>query len=172
MGGDLDAGDQVAGPDHLAVEQGEDLHRVDPVESLDEGAPNVDHAVHRGEQVHPALGRAARRQARSGDGRRESERRLVLVEVARLHDEHGDPVACQAAVPAHDDDPGRGKRVQVGAGQPPALGPAGTADGEVPGEDRPGQVNRRAAARDDPFEPHPPTGQSPAASAASSARRV
>ena len=62
---DLDARDEVAARDDLAVEDREDLERVDPVDALELGDPDVDDAGRRGDEVDPALVRAARR---SGPG--------------------------------------------------------------------------------------------------------
>ena len=56
----LDARDEVAARDDLAVERGEDLERVDPVEPLEVGDPDVEDAVRLGDEVDPALGRTAR----------------------------------------------------------------------------------------------------------------
>ena len=79
---DLDARDEVAALDDLAVEDREHLERIEPVEPLELGDPDVDDAVGRGDQVEPALVRAADVEARPGDRLRQAERRLVLVELA------------------------------------------------------------------------------------------
>ena len=82
--GDLHARHEIALVDDLAVEGGEHFERIDPVDPLELGDPDVEHARERSEQVHPALGRSADRQARPGDGRGQAERRIVLVELAGL----------------------------------------------------------------------------------------
>ena len=56
---DLDARDEIAARHDLAVEGGEDLERVDPVEPLEVGDPDVEDARGLGQEVHPALRRAA-----------------------------------------------------------------------------------------------------------------
>ena len=96
---DLDARDEVAARDDLAVERGEDLERVDPVEALELGDADVEDARGLGEQVDPALVRAADRQAGPGHRGREPDGRLVLVELARLGDEDADRVARIGALP-------------------------------------------------------------------------
>ena len=73
--------------DDLAVERGEHLERVDPVDALELGDADVQDAGRLGDQVDPALDRAARGQARPGDRGRQPERGVVLVELARLGDE-------------------------------------------------------------------------------------
>ena len=55
----LDARDEVAALDDLAVEDREHLERVEPVEPLELGDANVDDARRRGDEVDPALVRAA-----------------------------------------------------------------------------------------------------------------
>ena len=101
-----------------------------------------------------------------GDGRGQPEPRLVLVDLARIRAQHGDRR------------PGRGAgdRDEIGLAQPPALRPADAADREVAREHGPHEAGGRAAARDDPLEPHPrfrsPVAQPSRASAASIARRV
>ena len=80
---DLDARDEVARRDDLAVEHGEDLERVDPVDPLQVGDADVQDARRLGEQVDPALGRPADGQAGPGDGGGEPEGGVVLVELAR-----------------------------------------------------------------------------------------
>ena len=87
---DLDARDEIARRDDLAVERGEDLERVDPVEPLELRDPDVEDARRA----------AARRSTRLWFGPRTVEararrrpsasrmRRLVLVELAGLGDEH------------------------------------------------------------------------------------
>ena len=155
---DLDARDEVAGRDHLAVEHREHLERVDPIDAFDERRPDVDDAGGRGDQVHPAFGRSADDQARSGDGRGQPLGGLVLVDVAGLHDDQRDAGRVDRPRAALDPGAGSGQRGKVGGGEPTALRPALAVDHEVARQHRPGEVRSRGAARDDPFEPHPPGG--------------
>ena len=85
---DLDARHEIARLDDLAVEDGEHLERIDPVEPLEVGDPDV--------HARPGARRAGR--PGSGPGRAtvrpgpatavgEPERGLVLVELAGLGDE-------------------------------------------------------------------------------------
>ena len=90
---DLDARDEVAPFDDLAVEHGEDLERVDPVEPLELGDADVEHAGGVGDEVDPALDRTALGQPGSGHGGGKTEGGLVLVELARLRDEDADRIA-------------------------------------------------------------------------------
>ena len=132
---DLHAGDEIARLDDLAVERGEDLERVDPVEPLELGDPDVEDAGGLGEQVDPALGRAAHGQPGARHGRRQAEGRIVLVELPGLGDEDGDRIAGLA----------RGERGQVVRGQPAALRPALAGDGQVARQDGPDQARRERA---------------------------
>ena len=143
-GRDLHAGHEVALVDDLAIERGEHLERIDPVDPLELGDPDVEHARKRGQQVHPALGRSTDRQARTGDGRGQAQRGIVLVEFAGLGDEDGHR---RPVIGGRED-------VQVVGGQPPALRPAVIADRQVPREDGADQARRGTAAWRDPFEPH------------------
>ena len=90
VGRDLDARDEVAALDDLAVEDREHLERIEPVQPLELGDPDVDDARRRGDEVDPALVRAADVEARAGHGPREADRGVVLVELAGLGDEDGD----------------------------------------------------------------------------------
>ena len=103
----------------LAVEGGEDLERVDPVEPLEVGDPDVERRrrPRRGGRPGSATGRAGSRPG-PGHRRRQPERGLVLVQLARLGDEDADRVAGL----------GGGERDEVVRGQPPALRPARAAD--------------------------------------------
>ena len=149
MRGDLDAGHEVARGDDRAVEPGEHLERVDPVEPLQLGRPDVEDAVVRGEEIDPALDRSAPGQPRAADGVGQAERGVVLVEIARLEDDD-----------RHRPDPERrisGPRLEIGRGQPAALRPAGPADGQVTREDGADEPIGRATTRRQTLEPHPPT---------------
>ena len=85
VGRDLDARDEVAAPDDLAVEGREDLERVDPVEALEVGDPDVERRRPTSASRSTRLWAGPRdRQPRPGDGRRQTQRRLVLVQLARL----------------------------------------------------------------------------------------
>ena len=132
---DLDARHEVAARDDLAIEGGEDLQRVDPVDAFEVGDPDVEDAVGLGDEIDPALRRATDGQSGSGDGRGETQRRVVLVELAGLGNEDGDRVAGL----------GRGQRSEIVGAQAPALRPAGPGDGQVTGEDRPSQTRGRAS---------------------------
>ena len=163
---DLDARDEVAGPDDRAVERGEHLERVDPVEPLQLPGPDEQHAAGLCEQVDPALVWSTDRDAVVADGRREPQRRVVLVKVARLEDEDRDPLSGDRRRI------GRQRR-QVGRREPPALRPALGPDPQVAREDGPGEAVGRARAGLDPLDSHPPI-EEPAyrPRAASIARRV
>ena len=81
-----------------------------------------------GDQVDAALDRAAPLQPGTGHGVGESQRRVILVQVARLEDQHRHRIDDGQAV--------RAERVEVRGRQPPALRPARPADDEVAGQDR------------------------------------
>ena len=86
---DLDARHEVALLDDLAVEDREHLERIEPIDAIQLGDEHRDDAVGRGDEVEPALVRTADVQIRAGDGLREPDRRVILVQLARLDDEHG-----------------------------------------------------------------------------------
>ena len=81
---DLDARHEIALLDDLAVEDREDLERIEPVDPLQLGDEHRDDAVARGDQVEPALVRAADVEIRPGDGLCEADRGVVLVQLAGL----------------------------------------------------------------------------------------
>jgi hypothetical protein len=141
---DLDAPDQIAGLDDLAIERGEDLERIDAVEPLEIGDPDVEHARSRGQQVDPTLDRAVHGQPGTCHGGRETDGGVVLVQLARFGDEDGDRL------------PSRGSRQrrQVVRGQPPSLRPALTRDRQVTGQDRTDEACRGALARRDALDLH------------------
>ena len=134
---DLDARDELAARDDLAVEGGEHLERVDPVDALEGRDPDVEHAVDGGDEIDPALGRATDRQSRPGDRGREAQARLVLVELVGTRDEHRHRVARFGA----------GERNEVVGRQAPALLPTCARHGQVTGEDRPDQARGHTPAR-------------------------
>ena len=122
---DLHAPDKLAGRDDLPVEDREHLQGVDPVEPLEVRDTDVHDPANRGHEVDPALRRPARRQTRSADRGGETDRRLVLVELAPLGDQNGQRLA-------------RVRRADCGEvfiRKPAALRPALAADGDVAGED-------------------------------------
>ena len=132
--------------DDLAVEGREDLERVDPVEALEVGDPDVEHAGGLGQEVDPALRRTARIEAGPGHRRRQPERGIVLVELARLDDEDAERLARLGA----------GERDEVVGAQPAALDQraapirrsrARMAPASRAGARRPG-VTRRTCTRD------------------------
>ena len=137
MGRHLDASDEIAASDDLAVEGGEDLERVDPVDPLELGDPDVEDAGRVGDQVDPALGRAADRQSGARHGRGEAEGRVILVQLAGLGDEDGDRVARV----------GGGQGGQVIGAEPAPLRPARTRDGQVARQDGADQARRSAPTR-------------------------
>ena len=162
---DLDARDEVAGLDDLAVERGEDLERVDPVEPFELRDPDVEDARRLGDQVDPALVRAANGQPGTGHGGGETKRSVILVQLPgfRHEDRHRLPRL------------GRGDRREVVRGQTAALRPALAGDRQVTGQDRPDQARRRAPPRRDALDLHGwvgPDDQRSRARAASIARRV
>ena len=136
---DLDARHEVAALDDLAVEDREDLERVEPVEPLELRDPDVDDARRRGQQVHPALVRAADLEARAGDGRASRRAASSSWSSPASSDQDRDRRPVHRRV---------GERREVVGGQPPALRPA-LARRRVRsrGEDGPGQALRRAADR-------------------------
>ena len=149
MRGDLHGRDQLSRRHDGPIERGEHLERVDPVEQLHLAGPDVQDARVRRDEVHAALVGSALLEARAADGGGEPQGRLVLVEVARLHDEHGDGV---------DSDLGgiRGRqRRQVGGRELPTLPPSSAAHAQVARQHGAGQLTGGRAARDDPLEPHP-----------------
>ena len=93
MGRDLDAGDEIPGIDDLAVEDREDLQRVNPVEPLEFGDPDVDDARRGCDEIDSTLGRPPDDQPRPGDRGRKAQSRVVLVELAGFRYENGDRVA-------------------------------------------------------------------------------
>ena len=161
---DLDAGHQLAGAHDGAVERGEHLQRVDPVQQLQHPRPDVQHAVRCGQQVHAALVRAAGRQAPAGDGGRQTGGSLVLVQFVRPWD---DDRQCLDAGGHGTLD---GKQRQVLRHKLPALGPALAVHDEVADEDRPDHLGGRRTAGAEGRRAH--SGQVAEASASSIARRA
>jgi hypothetical protein len=86
----LDARHEIARRDDRTVESGENLERIEAVEPFQFNGANVEHAIVRGYEIDPALDRTATLQAGTGNRSSEAESRLVLVEVARLHDDDRD----------------------------------------------------------------------------------
>src|SRR5206468_11383102 len=143
--GDLHAGDQVAGLHDLAVERGEDLERVDPVEPLQCANPHVEDTRSRGDQVEPTLGRAAALQVWPGNRVSELDGGIVFVDVSRFHDDERADLTLERRKP----------REVIGRETPP-LGPALPSDHEVARDDRTlqgGQARGRQA-RAPALEPH------------------
>ena len=132
----LDAGDQLARLDDLAIEDREDLERIDTVQPLQLRDTDVEDAGCLRVQVDPALGRAPDRQPRAGDGGRETDGRIVFVQLPGLRYQDADGLTGL----------GGGKRGQVVRGEPAALRPALARDGQVPsgGRPRPGARVRAA----------------------------
>ena len=118
VGRDLDARHEVAGSHDLAVEDREHLERIDPIEALERRQPDMDDAVGGGEQVDPALGRAAQGRAGARHGVGEPAGGLVFVEIARLEDQDGDGRARVARLGARRR---RGDCRQIGRREAPAL---------------------------------------------------
>ena len=172
VGRDLGAGDQLTGGDHLAIEQAEDLDQVDPIQPLEQPDPDMDDATGRGQQVDPALGRTAPGEAPAGNGCRQSQRRVVLVDVAAVGHEHGQAGPAPFPVADHRCRVGRREGGQVRRAQPAALRPALARDLQIAGQDGAHQVGVRPVTWNELFDPHPFAGQPAAASAASIARLV
>ena len=88
----FDARDEVARLDDLAVEDGEDLERIDPIQPLQLGDADVGDPRGFGDQVDPALCGPANDQTRTGDRCGKAMRGFVLVEIVGIEeqDRHGD----------------------------------------------------------------------------------
>ena len=157
--GDLDARDEIARADDLAVEHGEHFERIDPVQALQGGDPDADDAVGGGQQVDATLVRAAQGRARAGDRSGETAARFVLVQVAGFHDEDGDVnrlAGGHAAQPrpAVALMPGRRHDLEVCAGESPPLRPALAADREVARQHGADQNRIRPLAQGDTSRAH------------------
>ena len=174
---DLDARDDIAGRHDRAVEPGEDLERIDPVEPLELGGPDVEDPVVRRQQVDPALDGPAPAQTRARDGIRQPERRVVLVQIAGLEDDDRDRADPERRVrrPCR-----RGRRPRAAGPSPSGCRrPRGRAPGPPPREPRAGggpASDARAAPAVDPWsEPgrgrSAAAGQAPPRSRASCRRR-
>ena len=150
--GDLHARHEVAGPDDLAVVDGEHLERIDPVQTLERADPDPDDSSHRGVQVDPALGRSAQLEARTGHGGGQAQGGLVLVEIAGLRDEH-DERRLRARSRQRDRAFG-GETREIVPGQAAALRPALTAHAQVARQHRPDEIARRRAAENQALEAH------------------
>ena len=152
--------------DDLAIEDREHLERIDPVEPLEIGDPDVEHAVGCGDQVDPALGRAA--DVRPGPATAAASRSAASSSwssPASGHEDRDRPARLRG---------GRGASRSSG-GQPPALGPARAATVRSRGEDCPDQARGRAppgVTRSTRTLGRSPGGQPSRARAASIARRV
>ncbi len=132
--------------DHLPVERGEDLERVDPVEALEVGDPDVERRPAASASRSTRLcDRAALGQVRAGHRGRQPERGLVLVELAGLGDEDADRIA---RLGRRRGPPGRRRSSRRPFDQRVA------ADHEVARQDRAGQPGRRAPARGDAMDLH------------------
>ena len=142
---DLDAGDEIALLHDLAIETGEDLEGVDAVDPLEVRDVDVEDARVRGEQVDPALRRAAAGQAAPADRVSKPRRRFVLVHLTGFEDQDRDRLAKV----------GVAELGEIVLGQAPALRPALVTDLQVAGEDRTDKSGGRASAGRDPFEAHP-----------------
>ncbi len=145
MGRHLDRGHEIARLHDLPVEHREDLERIEPVEPLELGDLDVDHARGRGDEVEAALVGPTHVEVRARNGLREADGGLVLVQLAGL---------------GHDD---RDRRSQVRGGQgeqviraeTAALAPAAPADGQVTGQHASGEAAGHASTRGDPLDAHP-----------------
>ena len=153
LGRHLHAGHEVAGPDDLAVVDREHLQGIDPVQALQRRDPDAHDAVDGREQVDPALGRSADLETGTGDGGRETEARLVLVEIARLRDEHDERRF--GALPRYRDRALRSQALEVVRRQAAALLPALTADAQVARQHGPDEIARRRTAGYQALEAHP-----------------
>ena len=141
---DLDAGHEVALVHDLAIERGEDLEGIDPVDAFQFGDAHVEHTRNGRHEVHPALGRTPDGQARTGDSRGQAQGRVILVEFAGLGDDDADGRARIR----------RREQMQVVRRESPALRPAFVAERQIAREDGTDQARRGTAAGGDPFEPH------------------
>ncbi len=139
---DLDARHQIARFDHLAVEDREDLERIDPVEPFKVTDANVDDPVDVGQQVHAALRRPTIDQAGTGHRGGQAERRFVFVELAGVGNEDADRIARS----------GSGQSRQIFGAQPATLRPTAARDRQVAGENRSDEACGRTSARSDPFD--------------------
>ena len=108
---DLDTGHEIAALHDLAVEDGEDLERIESVEPLQLHHADIDNAGDGRHQVQAALVGPPNLEVRPGDRAGKPDRRIVLVEFARLDDEHRDRFARI----------GRPKDPQIVRRQPPTL---------------------------------------------------
>ena len=144
MGRDLDAGHEIALLDDLAVEDREDLERIEPIDALELRHEHLDHAVGRGDEVEPALVRPADVEVGASDGLREADRRVVLVQLAGLRHQHRDR---RSRI-------GRGERQQVIGREPATLDPALAADRQVAGQDPVNEPPGYAPARSDLLDAH------------------
>ncbi len=153
LGRHLDAGHEIAGPDDLAVVDREDLQGIDPVQALQRCDPDPHDAVDGRQQVDPALGRSADLETGAGDGGRETEARLVLVEIARLRDEHDQGRI--GALPRYRDRALGSQAREVVRRQAATLLPALTADAQVARQHGPDEVARRRPAGYQALEAHP-----------------
>ncbi len=144
----LHARHEIAAGDDLTVEPGEHLERVDPIQPLEIADPDIEDAVRLGDEVDPALSRAARDEPRPGDGCGQADGRLVLVEFACLRDEEADRVAGIGA----------GEGGQVVGRQPATLRPAGPRDRQVTRKDRPDEARGHPTPRGDAMDLHAAAG--------------
>ena len=164
MGRDLDTRHEVALLDDLAVERGEDLERIDAVEPLELRDTHVEDAGRLRAQVDPALDGSPDRQPRTGDGRGEAHRGVILVQLPGFRHEDRRRVAGL----------GRREHGEVVCAQAPALGPALAGDRQVARQDGPDEARRGTLPRRDALDLHeaPADDQRSRARAASIARRV
>ena len=150
---DLDARDEVAALDDLAVEDREHLERVEPVEPLELGDPDVDDAVAPPRRGRPGSGsgRGRRGPARRPLGRAAGRRRPRGARRARRsRTVTGGPASAAASA----------SRSSAVSRRPFAQ--RLPADRQVAGEDGARQARGRAPTGSDPLDPHavPPPGRS------------
>ncbi len=90
---DLDTRDQIAPFHDLAVEDGEDLEWIEPVEPFQLSHADVDDPRNSGHQVQTALVGPTDVEVRPRHRAGKPDGRIVLVKFARLDDEHRDRFA-------------------------------------------------------------------------------
>ncbi len=144
VGRDLDARHEVALLDDLAVEDREDLERVQSIDALELRDEHRDDAGRGGNEIETALVRPASVEIRAGDGLGQADRGVVLVQFPGLHDEHRHG---RAGI-------GRSQGQKVVGAEPAALDPALTGDRQVAGEDPIHQPPGCAPTRSDLLDAH------------------
>ena len=141
---DLDAGHQIPGRDDLAVERGEDLERIDPVDLLEVADVDVEDAGHVAMRSTRLCVGPRRVETAARDGVGQPDGGIVLVHLPRLEHDHRDRVG----------EVGVRQPRQVVAGQAPTLGPPFIPEPQVARQHGTDQTAGRAPAGCDLFDAH------------------